>query len=91
MITETSNLLNYSAENLSLLIQCIDEKIEAQKALTAFTNMLIESEHVAERFEIELRTQIAKRNNRLDDLYGLRVAIMNAHQIVQKRERVTSN
>jgi hypothetical protein len=90
MYTETSNLNEFSKAHLSLLIECVDEKISTVKTVNAFTEMLINDE-ISEGLEIKLRAQIAKRNSSIDDLLGLRVAIMNAHQIVSKRERVNQN
>lgn len=89
---ETSNLLNYDLTQLSLLIECIDDKIKEEKKLVEYRFNIIEnSEDISERLEIELRHQISNKNNRLQDLYGLRVAIMNAHQVVIRREKMIQN
>lgn len=91
-MTATSNLEEYSAKDLSLLIESIDDCISKEKSLSAFTDMLIDrDDQISERMEVRLRNQNVRRSNKLDDLYGLRVAILNAHQIVLKRERVTQN
>lgn len=92
MMIETSNLLEYDATLLSLLIESIDKHIQELQATTAFTNMIIETENqINERFEIRLRQQMSNRNRKIEDLYGLRVAVLNAHQIVLRRERMINS
>lgn len=89
---ETSNLLDYDLTQLSLLIECIDDKIKEEKMLVEQRFNLIEKcEDMSECLEIELRHQISNKHDRLADLYGLRVAIMNAHQVVIRREKMISN
>lgn len=84
---ETSNLEDFSAKDLSLLIECIDDKIQATRAVNAFAGMLISQENTSERLEIALRNQNSNRNGKLEDLYQLRVCVMNAHGKVRDREK----
>lgn len=92
MYTETSNLNQFSPELLSLMIECIDDKIkEVNSLIEGRTDIIDESTDISERLETELRFQISNKIKKLDDLYSLRVAIMNAHQLVNIREKINQN
>lgn len=92
MYTETSNLNQFSPELLSLMIECIDDKIkEVNSLIDRRESMIDNSEDISEGLEATLRFQIGNKNKKLDDLYGLRVAFMNAHQLVNIREKVNQN
>lgn len=79
---EVSNLSNYTPNQLSLLVDGIDLKIKQNN------EFIRECNRWGEDF-VNLHKDIIKSLERdLEDLYGLRVAIITVFQSVHKREKV---
>lgn len=84
-MTETSNLLQYSPEQLSLLVKGIDLKIRQDKEFVS------ETRRWGKDF-VKLHKDILKSlSKEIDELYDLRIAICTVHQAVTKRESIILN
>jgi hypothetical protein len=90
-MNETSNLLEYSAAQLSLLIDAIQMKIKDEESTRAVRQIMANGEDLSDLL-VEINNEgIQKSNQILDDLYGLRVAMLNAWTIVNKTDRMCNN
>jgi hypothetical protein len=87
---ETSNLLQFSAAQLSLLIDCIQLRIKDETTYIAIRQNISEEDTSPLLYKINSEA-IAKCYNTLDELYQLRVAILNAWTIVHNREVINYN
>ena len=84
-MTETSNLLQYSPEQLSLLVKGIDLKIKQDKEFVS------ETKRWGKDFVKLHKEMIKALSKEIDELYDLRIAICTVHQAVTKRESIILN
>jgi hypothetical protein len=83
MALEVSDLLKYTPEQLSLLVECIDDKIKiVRDEILERESLIIREEDMPETVERMFRTDINRFFSKMDDLYGLRAAIVTNHQYV---------
>jgi hypothetical protein len=90
-MNETSNLLTYSPEQISLLIDGVTMKIKDEQCILAVRQDMANGEDLSD-LQVRLnREGIAKAIKNIDYLYGLRVALLNAWTTVRKREQIECN
>ena len=88
---ETSNLLLYSPNQLSLLIDAVNLKLKDEKCTLEVRRDFSNGEDLSETMVELNREGIAKALANLEDLYGLRVALLNAWGVVRKMEQIDCN
>lgn len=91
MYTETSNLLAYSPTQLSLLIDAVNMKIKDEQCTLAVRKDFANGEDMSDIMVQLNREGIAKALSNIDDLYGLRVALLNAWTVVKRMEQIECN
>jgi hypothetical protein len=81
--TQTSNLLQYTPEQLSLLVECIDDKIkDVRDDIYERESKILNAEDMSESTERMFRNEINRFFAKMDNLYGVRAAIVTNHQYV---------
>lgn len=91
MYTETSDLLAYTPEQISLLVDAVQMKIKDEQATLSVRQMMAGGEDMSELI-VEINNEgIKKAYNNLEDLYGLRVALLNVWAVVKKMQQIECN
>lgn len=88
---ETSNLLTYTPEQLSLLIDGVQLKIKDEQCTLAVRQDFANGEDLSDTMVELNREGIKKATKSIEDLYGLRVALLNAWNTVKKMQQIQCN
>lgn len=88
---ETSNLLTYTPEQLSLLIDGVQMKIKDEQCTLAVRQDFANGEDLSDTMVELNRERIKKAIKSIEDLYGLRVALLNAWNTVKKMQQIQCN
>lgn len=82
---ETSNLLSYSPEQLSLMVECIDDKLKSVRGqIERREYIILKSDDLSESLERNLRKEITEQWKIMEELHGIRIAVVTNQQHVLK-------
>lgn len=80
---ETSNLLSYSPEQLSLMVECIDDKLKSVRGqIERREYIILKSDDLSESLERNLRKEITEQWKIMEELHGIRIAVVTNQQHV---------
>lgn len=84
---ETSNLLDYSANQLWLFLRGVKLVIKEEEANILARKDMLNGEDLSERFETLQRQNIKIHKDNLEDLIAMKIAVITNLRIVQRREK----
>lgn len=84
---ETSNLLEYSANQLRLLLRGVKLVMKDEEAYILARRDMLNGEDLSERFETLQRQEIKIHKDNLEDLFAMKIALLTNLRIVQRREK----